>query len=121
MQRHLLILHITNEQISFNDEEHLAWDQTNFPKKAVSFRTHEPIYWLVEMLRYEAKTGLLEVELVDYETDEEDLVAYYQQKMKRPVSSLNFAPMAEDELRTQLSYFDPAGLASILSPEVEEP
>lgn len=120
MRRHLLILHIANEQVSFNDQESLEWSETNFPREAVTFRTYEPIYWLVEMLRYEAKTGLLEVEVIDYEPDEEELISYYQQEMKRPVKALAFSPLNEEELRTQLSYFDPAGLAEILEFTEEE-
>ncbi|MEM6397590.1 MAG: hypothetical protein AAF741_14665 [Bacteroidota bacterium] len=121
MRSTYLVLHITNEAVRFNETDELNWAQTNFPKSAATFRTHEPIYWLVEMLRYEAKTGMLEVEVIEYEADEEDLIAYYQQKMKRPVNGLAFSPLIKDELRAQLSYFDPSALAEILESEPEEP
>lgn len=121
MRSTYLVLHLTNEAVWFNETDHLDWAQTNFPKSAASFRTHEAVFWLVEMIRYDAKTGLLEIDVVDYEADEDDLIAYYQQTMKRPVSALAFSPLNKQELRAQLSYFDPSGLASILESEEESP
>ena len=81
------------------------WPSTNWPAGHFGVKTHYPIFWEVEMQRFDAASGTLYVRVTDYEAEEEGRFA--QQQPKKEIRSLVFDTLLWYEVEPHLSFYEP--------------
>ncbi len=107
-----LLLRMTNEGVFYNPREFVVLAGTNLPVGHFSFRTHEPIYWLVSMLDF--RDGRLRVRVVTNDPHEEELAAFAEQRPKAPLAEIWFQPFGPELLATDFSYYNRSAFAPLL-------
>lgn len=104
-KRRYIVLRISNNGIYYNETSRFHWEQTNFPlKENFVLNEHQPIYWNVEMLGYNKKTGILKAIIEDY--DYNNGAEYFKTQLaKHQVKSIQFEPINWNKFQSKLSYF----------------
>ena len=107
-----IILNITNQTVLFNPKMELAIEQTNIPKANLSFRSHTPIFWKVEMISFEDTTYTLKVRVLDYETPE---ISHFEKQIpKKEIKELLFENFNWQKLEPLLTFYQKSELEAIL-------
>jgi hypothetical protein len=107
-----IIIKVSNERIYFNPRLSIPIQQTNIPYKYLTFRTHEEIFWKVEMLNYKAYNRCLKVSVKEYSTS--DITNFDKQEPKKPVNELIFDKFDWPKLEPLLTYYHPSRLLESL-------
>ncbi|MBK8522458.1 MAG: hypothetical protein IPL54_16925 [Chitinophagaceae bacterium] len=55
-----------NTTIELISSHSLTYDNTNLPKRAFSFKTHQPLFWKLKQKHFDSTSGTLVVEVVEY-------------------------------------------------------
>jgi hypothetical protein len=114
MQKDEIILRISNERISLNSLFSVPIQQTNIPHAPnLRFRTHQEIFWRVEIIGYEQNSKCLKVKVQDYKPD--DISSFEIQKFDEPVDQILFDKLDWGELEPQLSIYKRKELLKILT------
>jgi hypothetical protein len=114
-----LVIKPTNEALYLTEEVTLPWTATNLREGSFRLRTHEQVYWRVEMTGYDAATGKLNVRIVEYEVAPDEYLPH--RKAKREVRNVHFAPLDREQFCGQLSYFRISELPIRVTPGGTEP
>lgn len=105
-------IRITNENIYFNSSDSLNIHQTNIPIDYLSFKTHNSIYWEVEIEYYDTKLCMLNVRVLDIQNACSD--SFIDQKIKYPINKLQFAKIDWKIIESSLSFFQKSGLTDFI-------
>jgi hypothetical protein len=107
-----LTIKVCNDRIFFNPRLFIPIQQTNIPKKHLTFRSHKAIYWKVEMLEYKSTDKSLKVKVKDYSTS--DISKFDQQQPKKDVNQLLFEKFDWGKLEPTLISYQKVKLHEIL-------
>jgi hypothetical protein len=103
-----IIIKVSNDRILFNPSLSISINQTNIPKEHLTFRTHDDIFWKVEMLEYAETDKCLKVKVNDYNT--KDISKFDDQKSKKEIAQLVFEKVDWTEFEPLLSNYQKGGL-----------
>ncbi|MDP2188264.1 MAG: hypothetical protein Q8J69_06240 [Sphingobacteriaceae bacterium] len=98
-----VVIQITNDQVLLSPGINLPIAHTNIPVAHLRFSSHNPIYWEVEQLSFDAAAGELRVRVVDYESRKVNL--FKQQAPKKAIYRLLFEKFDWLALQRQLTSF----------------
>jgi len=85
-----LIIKVDNQDIYLSPKLTVPIQQTNIPIEHCKFRSHEDIFWKVELLDYNPDTKCWKMKVVDYFTNE--IKNFDRQKSTREVERIAFEP-----------------------------
>jgi hypothetical protein len=88
MKPNEIIIKVCNDRIQFNPVLSISIDQTNIPRKFLSFREHGDICWQVEMVRYDSREMSLQVKVTDFKPV--DISKFDVQQPKKKIERLLF-------------------------------
>lgn len=108
MGQNEIIIKVSNDRIYLNPRLSIPIQLTNIPYKYLTFRTHEDIFWKVEMLNYKAVNRCLKVLVKEYNTG--DITNFDKQVPKKPVDKLIFEPVDWQKLEPLLYDYQRSGL-----------
>lgn len=83
-----LIIKVDNQDIHLSPKLTVPVEQTNIPIEHCKFRSHEDIFWKVELLDYNTDTKCWKMKVVDYFTN--DIKNFDRQKSTREVERIAF-------------------------------
>lgn len=107
-----LIIKVCNDRIYFNPRLSIPIQQTNIPKKHLTFRFHQDFFWKVEMLGYNSSDKCLKVKVAEYGTSE--ISKFDQQQPKKDVKQLLFEKFDWEKLEPLLTSYQKIKLREIL-------
>lgn len=113
MEKKGIIVKITNDGIWLNSSLLLPIYRTNIPFTHLKFRFHEPIYWKLEMIKYESKTNSLNVRVSDYSLS--DIKGFGEQIPKKSVEILLFENFDWKKLEPLLYSYQKVKLLEVLT------
>jgi hypothetical protein len=112
MGKKAIIIKVSNDKIYFNAQLSIPIQHTNIPKDHLTFRTHEDIFWKVEMLEYKHASKSLKVKVTDYRI--EYISEFDNQIPKKDINELLFEKFDWKELEPILSGYRKIQLKEIL-------
>lgn len=112
MENKELTIKVSNDRIYFNPQLSIPIRQTNIPKEHLTFRSHEDIFWKVEMLEYKSEDKCLKVKVKDYNTT--DISKFDHQQQKKVVDQLLFEKFDWMRLEPILSAYKKIKLHEVL-------
>lgn len=83
-----IIIKVDNQDIHLSPKLTVPIQQTNIPIEHCKFRSHEDIYWKVELLDYNTHTKCWKMKVIDYFTN--DLKNFDRQKSTKEVDRIAF-------------------------------
>jgi hypothetical protein len=107
-----IIIKVRNDRIYLNPRLSIPIHQTNIPKEHLTFRSHEDIFWKVEMLDYNSVNRCLKVSVKEYSTS--DIANFDKQEPNKPVNELIFERFDWRKLEPLLTYYHSSQLLGIL-------
>jgi len=102
MERKRLI-RITNNRIFLTSEMSLPLSQTSLSGEHLSFRTHEDIYFEIEVQDYDKNNQAITVMVINYQPS--DSKSFNQQAAKAPVLFIHFKPLSWQRIERHLSSY----------------
>lgn len=103
MGRKEIIIKVNNERIFINPQLSIPIQHTNIPTEFLTFRTHEDIFWKVEVLGYKADVKCLKVSVKEYGL--KSISGFDQQEPSKPINTLFFEIFNWGELEPLLTYY----------------
>ena len=103
---------MSNDRVFFNPLLSIPIEQTNIPKAHLTFRTHDAIYWRVEMMAYESDNKSLKVQVKDYNAP--DLSPFENQRPKKEVTQILFEKFDWTQLELLLTGYQKIKLEQCL-------
>ncbi|WP_395045092.1 hypothetical protein [Flavobacterium sp.] len=98
-----IIIKVGNDRIFLNPGLSIPIQQTNIPKKYLTFRSHEDIFWKVELLGYKEDIECLKVSVKDYRLT--SITGFDQQEPTKKVTKLFFDKFNWIKLEPLLTYY----------------
>lgn len=112
MEQKDITIKVRNDRIYFNPRLSIPIQQTNIPKDHLTFRSHEDIFWKVEMLEYKPTDKCLKVKVKDYSTS--DISKFDNQQPKKEVEQLLFEKFDWRKLEPILTAYQKIKLHEVL-------
>ena len=112
MEEREIIIKVSNDRIYLNPTLFIPIEQTSIPKKHLTFRSHEDIFWKVEMLAYQQEKKCLKVSVKDYSAS--DIARFNQQVPKKSIELMLFDRFDWTKLEPLLTYYHKSQLAKFL-------
>lgn len=103
MAKKEIIIKVGNDRIFLNPQLSIPIQQTNIPKKHLTFRSHEDIFWKVELLGYKADIECLKVSVNEYRLT--NITGFDQQEPTKKVTKLFFDKFNWSKLEPLLTYY----------------
>mgnify|MGYP001495186491 CR=1 FL=1 len=108
MDKRKIVIKVSNDFIYFNPKFSIPIQATNVPKKYLSFRTKDEIFWLVDMINYDKESKVLNVKICNYKAS--DTSSFEEQKPTKEIAQLIFESFDWNEfepllMRYQVSAF----------------
>lgn len=119
MGQNEIIIKVCNDRIYFNPRLSIPIQHTNIPYDYMTFRTHEDIFWKVEILDYKADYRWLKVSVKEYSTS--DIANFDKQEPNKPVDELIFDPVDWLKLEPLLTHYQRSRLTEFLSDKYPYP
>lgn len=107
-----ITIKVRNDRIYLNPRLSIPIKQTNIPREHLTFRSHEDIFWKVEMLDYKADKKCLTVSVKEYNSS--DIANFDKQEPKKSVDELHFEPFDWKKLEPLLTHYQKSALTEIL-------
>lgn len=107
-----IIIKVRNDRIFLNPRLSIPIQRTNIPNEHLTFRSHEDIYWKVEMLDYKADKKCLKISVKDYSIS--DITNFDKQEPKKSVDELLFEKLDWHKLEPLLTAYQKSRLTEIL-------
>ncbi len=100
-----IILRISESGIHFNVDDKIIWENTNFPNKGTfSVRPSGEIFWQVAMIGFNKATGVLKVQVSDYNNGHSE--SFAQQNPKFKINRIDFQDLHWNKLQKVLTYYE---------------
>lgn len=115
MEEKKRIICIKKQGIYFTPQDFMPLGQTNIPEDAIRFRTHEDIFWEVELINYDPRENSLIIEITDYTP--EDITSFYRQTIKKTIKKLKIKSLRWSAIERSLSYYQKSALLPLLEDE----
>lgn len=110
-----IILRISNQQVSLNEQLSLPLSATNIPAAYMRFKVSSPIYWRAEMISFTKGEQKLKVKVVDYHAEHDG--QFREQKPKYEILKLEFLPLHWSELQSFLTSYQKKFLQNVITEE----
>jgi hypothetical protein len=107
-----LIIKVDNKEIHLSPKLSVPIHQTNIPIEHCSFRTHEDIFWKVELIDYNPETNCWRMKVIDYFI--KDIKNYDRQKSTREVHRIFFEKFDWPKFEYHLSNYQKIKLLDML-------
>lgn len=114
-----IILKIFQDKFWYNETDNVPIAQTNILSKHMKFRSNRPIYWLVEMTKFNKELGRLSVEVINY--DLEHYPGFSTQNPSSEINILVFGKFVWQSLEPLLSEYQKSKLSDRLYGENQGP
>lgn len=111
------IIQLKGKEIALTPDSKWDLKYTNFPTDIFSFHEGKPFYWLIEIEKYDAENGIVEVKVIDYAPS--DISAFNKQLLKRPIKRINFNKLEWSNLQAFLAIYRRKDLNHLLKNESE--
>lgn len=112
MENREITIKVQNDRIWLNPRISIPIQQTNIPIEHMTFRSHEPIFWKVEMLYYNAGKNSLMVLVKEYYAS--DITNFDKQEPRYAVEKLLFEKLDWRQLEPLLSIYQKIHLTDFL-------
>jgi len=107
-----LIIKVDNQDIYLSPKLNVPIQQTNIPIEHCKFRSHEDIFWKVELLDYNPDTKCWKMKVVDYFIN--DIKNFNCQKSTRKVERIAFEPFDWVKFEQHLTNYQKIKLHDVL-------
>lgn len=107
-----LIIKVDNQDIHLCPELTIPTRQTNIPIEHCTFRSHEDIFWVVELLEYNPNTKCWKMKIVDYFAN--DIKNFDRQRSTREVKRIEFEPFDWLKFERHLTSYQKIKLLDVL-------
>ena len=107
-----IIIKIDNKGIFFNPACSIPVRNSNLPMDHMTFRTHDDIFWKVELIHYSEDNKCWRIKVLDYSVKNID--TFHKQKSTRQIENLEFEKLDWQKLEPQLSSYQAIKLIDIL-------
>ncbi|MGB4774421.1 MAG: hypothetical protein WBP45_04560 [Daejeonella sp.] len=107
-----LIIKVDNQYIHLSPKLTVSIQQTNIPIDHCKFRTHEEIYWKVDLLKYNPGTKCWRMKVIDYFTN--DFQQFEHQKPVGEVERVEFEKFDWPQFEQHLSNYQKIKFLDVL-------
>lgn len=107
-----LIIKVDNQEIHLSPELTVPVQQTNIPFEHCKFRTHEDIYWKVELIEFNPDNNCWKMNVLDYFVS--DTQNFERQKSTRRVERIAFEKFDWEHFEQHLSNYQKIKLLDVL-------
>lgn len=108
-----LIIKVDNQAVYLSKDLKIPIQQTNIPNEHCTFRTHEDIFWTVELIEYNQETRCWRVKVIDYFTSENN--NFNRQTSTKKVARIAFEKFDWPKFEEHLSTYQKIKLLNILN------
>jgi len=113
MEPREIIFRIGNDRISLNSSLSIPIEQTNIPYAHMTFKTHQEIFWRVEVIDYEENHKSLRVKVQQYKAS--DTSNFQNQQLNEWIEQILFEKFDWEQLEPQLATYKKIELRQILT------
>ncbi len=107
-----LIIKVDNHAVQLCPELSVAIQQTNIPIEHCKFRSHEQIFWKVQVIEYNSDSKCWKMKVIDYHAN--DISNFYRQKPTSDVVRIAFEPFDWLQFERNLSSYQKIKLLEVL-------
>lgn len=113
MSKKEIIIRVGNDGVFINPRLFIPIQQTNIPKKHLTFRSSEDIFWNVELLGYKEEIECLKVSVKEYK--QKNIIGFDKQEPTKKVTKIYFDKFDWIKLEPLLIYYHKKELIEYLS------
>lgn len=112
------IIRIAGGSIFLSPDESLPLGNTTLDPAIMRFRPGKEFYWLAEIVSYKPGNGAVTLQVLDYNAA--DISGFENQKIRRPVKSVQFEMLNWKKLESQLAFYQSRMILGIIATETDD-